>query len=75
MGFGVSRPTGGLARWGALIGGGLVEVPIAGPVSLELRVAGTVPFTRPPFYFEDIGTLHKPSAASLRLGLAAAARF
>jgi hypothetical protein len=76
QGFGVDRPRAGLARWGALLGGGLVEVPIAGPASVELRVAGTVPFVRPPFSFDNnIGTLDRPSAVGLRLGLAAAVRF
>jgi hypothetical protein len=75
QGFGVDRPRGGLARWGALLGGGLVEAPVAGPASVELRVAGTVPFARPPFYFDDIATLYRPSAAALRVHFAASLRF
>jgi hypothetical protein len=77
QGFGVPAPGAGDSRWGALLGGGLVEVPIAGPASVELRVAGTVPFARPPFYFhfDDNVTLYRPSAVGLRLGLGAAVRF
>jgi hypothetical protein len=74
-GFGVDRPLGGLSRWGALLAGGLVELPVAGPASVEVRIAATVPFTRPPFYFQDLGTLHRPSAVGLRLAPAAAVRF
>jgi hypothetical protein len=74
-GFGVSQPESGSARWGALLGGGLVEASLAGPVSAELRVAGVVPFARPPFYFDDLGTLYRPTAVGLRLGLGTTAHF
>jgi hypothetical protein len=74
-GFGVSQPQSGTARWGALLAGGRVDVKVAGPVSAELRVAGVVPFARPPFYFDDIGTVYRPTAVALRLGLGLRADF
>jgi hypothetical protein len=66
QGFGVDKSRGGLARWGALLGGGLVEVPIAGPASVELRRRDS-----PARALRSIPTasgLHRPSAVGLRLG-------
>ena len=74
-GFGVTFPESGSARWGALLGGGLVDVPLAGPLAAELRVMGVIPFARPPFFFDDIGTIYRPTVVGLRLGLGLTAHF
>lgn len=74
-GFGVRAPSSGTSVWGALLAGGLVQVPILGPVSAELRVTAVVPFARPEFAFDDLGPVHRAAAAGARLAVGAAAHF
>jgi hypothetical protein len=74
-GFGVSSPQSGSTRWGALAAGALVEARIVHPLSTELRVGGAVPFSRPPFYFDDIGTVYRPSVVGFRVAIGLVAHF
>jgi hypothetical protein len=74
-GFGVRSPRDGSTRWGAFLFGALVDLDIASPVSAELRIGGAVPFGRPPFSFDDLGTVYRPAAVALRLALGLSAHF
>ncbi|MFT3771765.1 MAG: hypothetical protein QM820_40670 [Minicystis sp.] len=74
-GFGVSSPRSGWTAWGAALAYGRVEAAIVEPVSAEVRIGAAIPFGRPLFYFDQLGAVYRPSAASLRLAVGVVAKF
>ncbi len=75
QGFGVTSPASGSSTLGAAALGVLLDVPLASKFSAEMRAGAAVPFTRSPFYFEHLGTVHRPSAVAGRLAGGVAVHF
>jgi hypothetical protein len=74
-GFGVISPRDGSGKWGALVAEALLGAQILDPLVVELRVGGVVPFARPSFFFDDLGTVYRPSVVGLRFSLGLTANF
>jgi hypothetical protein len=75
QGFGVTVPSAGAATFGVAALGGLLDLPLASHLSAELRAGATAPFARPAFYFDAIGTVHRPSPVGGRLSGGLAVHF
>ncbi len=75
QGYGVSTPASGSTTIGAAALAALLDVPIASRFSAQVRAGAAVPFTRSPFYFENLGTVHRPSVVAGRLAGGVAVHF
>ncbi|MFO0627251.1 MAG: hypothetical protein U0325_16700 [Polyangiales bacterium] len=74
-GYGVSNPARAWEPWIAARTGGFVELAIAGPLRVVVRLAARIPLRRAAFVLEGVGAVHQPSALGLVADLGAVAHF
>jgi hypothetical protein len=75
QGHGVSSPASGSTTFGAAALDALLDVPLASKFSAVVRGGAAAPFIRSPFYFEGLGTVHRPSAVAGRVAGGVAVHF
>ncbi|MEZ4443000.1 MAG: hypothetical protein R3B72_28150 [Polyangiaceae bacterium] len=74
-GFGVERPAQGSAWLGVVEGSAGFDVWLAAPLALVAELGLGVPLTRPNFFLNNIGDVHRPGPVRGRLGLGLEATF
>jgi hypothetical protein len=73
--FGVSTPIAADSTWGNAAVDALARVRISRYFSLRLNAGVSIPFARPVFEVQGLGSVHQPSAIALQMGAGGEVHF